>query len=66
MMYGDTEIKRQTICWYCKKAYGHCSWSNGTFTPVPGWDATYSPIKSSPTGFEDSYIVHACPLYEVG
>ena len=58
--------RRQTICWDCKNAYGHCSWSNGTFTPVKGWDAVYKPIKYRGDETIESYVVLKCPLFEVG
>lgn len=55
-------------CWTCKKCYGGCSWSNGTFTPVEGWKAT--PTKRAAQSFDGtpkfiySYEIHYCPLYE--
>lgn len=32
------ETKGQ-LCWTCANACGGCSWSDGSFTPVPGWTA---------------------------
>lgn len=43
-----------SLCWYCKRAYGSCSWSSN-FIPVAGWDA--KPSKYS------SYRVYGCPKF---
>lgn len=43
-----------SLCWYCKRAYGSCSWSSN-FVPVAGWDA--KPSKYS------SYRVYGCPKF---
>lgn len=59
-----------TLCWACARAAGPrmCCWAL-EFTPVPGWEAERTLIK---TGGEDtrqlapSYLVRACPLYEEG
>lgn len=49
---------RQTLCVYCEKACGKCSWSDGTFTPVEGWTAIRTPHISG-----GSYFVIDCPLF---
>ena len=59
-----------TLCWDCKKATGaeYCPWSN-FFIPVDGWEATETTIKTQRLGgggFETSYMVHKCPLFEKG
>ena len=61
--------ERMTLCWFCAKATGSCSWSRA-FRPVPGWDAEPTKIKLQKdykTGrfMEDrSYYVKACPEFE--
>ena len=62
-----------TLCWDCAKAYGKCSWSDGSFTPVDGWDAQLvyknAPDYRSPATKEflsTSYIVKRCPQFIEG
>ena len=61
--------KPLTLCWSCAKACGGCSWSDGTFTPVPGWTATETRLKEQ-HGSRDadrsiqSFHVTECPLFE--
>ena len=50
------------LCWYCKNATGGCSWTNGTFTPVPGWDAKYI-VRTCASA---TYSIKDCPLFEKG
>lgn len=66
---GKTSTK-DTICWDCKKATGFCSWSE-KFIPVEGWKATPTIVKIANNygknkTFDDSFIVHECPLFERG
>ena len=56
-----------TLCWSCARATGHCSWSDGSFTPVPGWKAIKTVIRSDPNKKQnamDSFLVLDCPLYD--
>lgn len=61
--------RTDTLCWECKKACGHCSWSR-EFKPVPGWEA----IVVAPRGAQMSlkfrdipdYRVIACPEFTRG
>lgn len=51
------------LCWKCKRStnVNMCPWvRNGT--PVPGWKATPTYIKSN-DGFEESYAIRECPLF---
>ena len=67
-MEGIVTNKPLTLCWSCAKACGGCSWSDGTFTPVPGWTAEPTVLQ----GYKlkcglapmESYHVTACPLFE--
>lgn len=57
------EIVFAQPCWKCKRSTSGnlCPWvRNGT--PVPGWKATPTYIKSN-DGFEYSYMIHECPLF---
>lgn len=45
------------LCESCQKACGGCSWSDGTFTPVPGWEAVKSTI------YADGHFITKCPEY---
>lgn len=60
---------QMTLCWFCRRACGGCSWSQD-FTPVAGWDAVPTKIKTqrdATTGefiLDDSFLVLACPEYE--
>lgn len=56
-------MNKETLCWCCRNACGHCCWTNGSFTPVKGWNATPTVLKMSGR-LIDSYTVHKCPLYE--
>lgn len=58
--------KHETLCWGCEKAGGKCSWSKD-FTPVEGWKAEPTKIKSdnhSKDRFCDSFDVYECPEFE--
>lgn len=57
-------MKNETICWDCDNACGKCSWSDGTFTPVKGWEATPTIINNSDGKLTESYCVHKCPLFK--
>ena len=57
-------LKRDTICWDCKKAGGLCSWSSN-HTPVEGWEAKETWIKF-PEKVVPSYCVLRCPEFEEG
>ena len=63
---------KATLCWRCANACGGCSWSDGSFTPVPGWNAepTNVWIDHSPKGEPGrcrrvigSFRVIECPEY---
>lgn len=54
------------LCWNCKNACGNCSWSDGTFTPVEGWDATPTKILHSSGNikiYTDSFDIKKCPEF---
>ena len=55
--------KEKTLCWQCQKACGRCSWSNGTFTPVQGWEAKPTTIKNRVKGDISSFLVKSCPEF---
>ena len=55
------ETKDQ-LCWECAKAVGKCSWTDKSFTPVPGWTATEVLRQNHP----DTYHITACPEFERG
>lgn len=58
-------VKPATLCWSCAKACGKCSWSDRSFTPVPGWKAKKTRLRvDDPNRYTDSYIVGECPLFE--
>lgn len=56
-----------TICWHCKHAVGGCSWSR-KYIPVVGWTAEPTKINTPQKVMkqQDSFIVHACPLFQEG
>ncbi len=56
--------RKETLCWTCKNACGGCSWSQ-SFTPVEGWDAKETVLKSS-EGEVQSFFVNSCPLFTIG
>jgi hypothetical protein len=68
-----TRIKREhkpiipQLCWTCAKAYATsgCSWFDGTYTPVEGWEAEPTIIhmnnKTSPK--ISSFLIKKCPNY---
>ena len=61
--------KPMTLCWSCAKACGGCSWSDGSFTPIPGWTAIKTKVRVSdrqddPNRYADSFHVVECPLFE--
>ena len=58
----------QTLCWDCANATGGCSWADHhDHTPVDGWDAVETQIRShSPSSIGQtttSYIVLDCPEF---
>lgn len=67
-----------TLCWSCKYACGKCPWSECDketrelkWQPVEGWRAIRTKVLMNSCGgarrhYETSYIVTACPQYEVG
>ena len=70
-------VKKQTLCWKCKKALGDCSWTKLDedtreifFQPVDGWVAEKTTLLMYRRGgkprYETSYIVESCPQYEEG
>lgn len=49
------------LCWSCKKACGHCSWSKyGEQNPINGWNA--NPVIVN--GDLVSYDIKSCPEFE--
>jgi len=64
-MSYNSKTYEKTICWDCRNATGKCSWSKD-FTPVAGWVAEPTVIRSNyGTGIQ-SYIVKRCPLFKEG
>ena len=70
-------VKKQTLCWKCKKAFGDCSWTKWDedtreilFHPVDGWVAEKTILlmyrRGGKSRYETSYIVESCPQYEEG
>ena len=72
------DLKRNSLCWYCAKSYGHwkrqCSWTADK-VPIKGWTATrghaYYPAAAYKEGgvknaAERTYGYHvtACPEFE--
>lgn len=57
-------LKRDTICWDCKKSGGLCSWSSN-LTPVEGWEIKETWIKF-PEKIVPSYCVLRCPEFKEG
>lgn len=51
------------ICFDCERACGGCSWSQD-FTPVPGWTATPVYREAAHEGYQETYQITACPLFE--
>ena len=58
--------RKETLCWYCDKAGGNCSWS-AKFQPVDGWNAIPTRIQTrdNPKGYVESYRVLDCPEFEL-
>lgn len=54
--------KPETLCNYCARACGDCSWSRD-FIPVKGWDATETRIMFYDCVPVESYNVRGCPLF---
>lgn len=62
---------RETKCWDCAKACGHCPWSEyNRQRPVPGWTAIRRDVKMQGTcggklvtRMVESYLVLDCPLF---
>lgn len=56
---------RQTICWFCRKSGGGCSWS-AEFKPVKGWKAEHTIVRNGKRISEifESYKVIECPKFE--
>ena len=70
-------VKKQTLCWKCKKALGDCSWTKWDedtreilFHPVDGWVAEKTSLLmysyDGTPRHVTSYIVKSCPQYEEG
>ena len=57
--------RRNTLCWRCGKAVGHCSWS-GSGEPVKDWDAEQSVIVNEDGTSMGSYHVRGCPEFIEG
>ena len=63
-MIDDFKLKRQTLCWNCKRL--DCSWMKD-LKPVKGWTAEKSSISSFTSRKKreiKSYFVIDCPLFE--
>jgi len=56
--------KKEQICWDCSKACGGCSWSDKSFTPVPGWDAEEDTDTRTYNKDIKAYRIFDCPQYE--
>lgn len=55
----NTQTFKQTLCWRCQNATGHCDWSKN-FKPVKGWTAKETRIYDK----VQSFIVISCPEFE--
>ena len=55
--------KQDSLCWNCARATKKCCWSR-KFKPVPGWNATPTKIYVAENKYDDSYMVHSCPLFK--
>lgn len=63
-MANQKHKTNETICWYCKRCTGGCSWMD-FHEPVKGWKATPTLVYHMVnTPGVPSYCVNACPLYE--
>lgn len=51
----------ETLCWYCKKACGDCSWSDH-HEPIEGWNAKTVPFLGN-TGKTTTFEVDMCPEF---
>lgn len=73
------EKEENNICWFCKKAYGYCSWSaidpeteKVMFRPVRGWTAKKVSLNYGTYGKEkkrrmtETYYITACPQFVRG
>lgn len=62
-------MKKDTLCWTCRKSGGKCLWSRA-FLPVPGWKAKPTRIKCTAKGNDGrmtaSFRVDECPEFEKG
>lgn len=56
------KTKKETICWFCARACGACSWSNG-LKPVKGWEAENDKVDMGYGRKEKSYTVLSCPHF---
>lgn len=54
-------MPKEQLCWTCQNACGGCSWSL-SLTPVEGWTATPSAIKSVKKDVP-TYHIEECPQY---
>lgn len=61
---GNPTQKPETICWNCANACGKCSWSDGTFTPVEGWQAEHTKVRNAKFCYIESYRVISCPQFK--
>ncbi len=59
-----TKKEHDTLCWNCKNNAGHCSWSKN-FTPINGWKAIPTKVRSENGKKLDSYDVYECPEFEL-
>jgi len=56
----ETKTHFAQLCWTCERACGLCPWSDGSFTPIEGWEAEPSDkIYNGVRGWK----IHNCPMY---
>lgn len=63
MMESERQYASKQLCWSCAKACGRCAWSNGSFRPIPGWDATPTELTVTVGRKVSSYDIRRCPEY---
>lgn len=60
------------LCWDCKNCRADkCSWHDGTYTPVPGWDAEPEVVRNRYQSQDeavyfkdtDSFWIKGCPNF---
>lgn len=63
-------LQSDTLCWYCDRAYGSCSWSQKINpSPVKGWNAIKGYIvykrPNKKYDYDETYTVLECPEFEL-